>query len=217
MKQYLTIAALLLTIAVFSQNKTIEDTNCLAAVNLKYNILDSNAVKAIEYPLTNSEYDNILSYVSKGHTYVCYCIGDKNSWTRIEVPFTEATNDFSTVFPASNQGSKLFIKGTVGKSEIHGRSEYRVHNYKMLIINIDKDPIRIFEANYACDATVIPFDGADKSAYSSKKYERKIDLTDYGLIISTPAQNETPSDGCKISAIDDGTYLFDGVELKKKK
>ena len=217
MKLHISIISLLFATVVFSQNKIAEDTNCLAVVKLKYKILDSNAIKAIEFSMINIEYINILSYISKEHTYVAYYNGDKNKWISFQVPFTEVTNDFEFVYPASNKGNLLIVKGMKTKSEIRGRSEYRVHNNKMLIINIDKEPTLIFEATYGCDAAVIPSDGANKANYSYDKYERKMNLTDFGLIISTPVNNGTPPEGCKISDIADGTYLFDGVELKKKK
>lgn len=216
MKQLLTIFFLLLIIVVFSQTTIAEDTNCLAVVKLKYQILDFNTVKAIEFTLTNSKYNNIISYKSKEHVLIAYYTSDKNKWMCFEVPFSEETNDFEFFCPASNKGNLLVIKGVMSQSEYHGRSEHRTHNNIVLVINIDNEPTLVFKAIYGCDEAEIPYDGAKEIEYSFHTYQRKINVTHTEITISSPDNKVPFSETCRLSDITDGTYIFEGMGLRNE-
>jgi len=215
MKKFVIIFILVLTNTLFGQEINKADSNSLATVKLKYQILDSNTVKLIAFQLTNSKYTNILSYKSKGQVRLAYFTTDKDRWTSIALPFSEETNDFSFINLGSKESSALVVKGMVTKSEKRGRSEHRSHTYVMLIININSAPIQIFKVNYGCDETEIPYDGANKNNYNYNKYERKIEVTDKELILSSPDKKAYSFENCNITEIPDGTYTYDGVKYKR--
>ncbi len=216
MKKLFTLLIIILATAASGQNSNPVDTNCLAIVNLKFEKLDSNAVKSIGFTLLNSKYLNILSYIKKGHIRLAYYTKDKNNWTSIELPFSEVTNDFGFIYSSDSSASGIIVKGNIGKSENRGRSEFRTHTYVMVIINIRSTPTQILKINYGCDEAQIAFDGARDQASFFHKYERKIEVTEKGVIISTPERKLFSFKGSILSDIPDGTYIFDGPGLKKE-
>ena len=213
MKNLLTILTLVLSITVLGQSSGLKKVDCLEIIKLKFQFLDSNVVKAIEYPLTNSKFQNILSYSSKNHIRLAYFTTNRNKWISFELPFSEETNDFK--FINIEGKSKLIVKGMVGNSENRGRSVHKTNKYMMLILNIDKEPTQILKVIYGCDEAEIANDGAKNAPSYFHKYERKIEVNENGLIITTPDKKEYSFEGCVLSEIEDGTYIFEGTGIKK--
>ncbi|HOY31178.1 MAG TPA: hypothetical protein PKW80_04800 [Bacteroidales bacterium] len=217
MRILITFVILAFVTAVSGQVSNPDDTTGLSVVKLKYRVLDSNTVRNISYPLTNSKYSNILSYSDKGKIRLAYFTNDKNKWTSIALPFSEVTNDFKLISPASGSETLLMVRGIKNSTENHGRSVHRTNNYSMLIIKADGAPVQIFKVSYGCDETEIPNDGENESVYDYQSYKRTIEVTEKGITITSPDHVMSIPCSCPLTAIKDGTYIFTGVGVQKEK
>ncbi len=202
---------LYLTSPVNSQNKQNADTNIFEVKALNYQWLDSSAVHSAGFTLTNSKYNNIFTYSAGKKIKLAYSVAGSEKWVSIDLPFTELTNDFS-YFQAD---SLLMVKGTRSRSEIQGRTTFRLQELVILFIRTGREPLQVFSTVYGCSSSLIPNDGENKDLYQYHISQKKIVYTDRLLSIGITDNNST-AEYCELSSAFDGDYIYDGFIFRKK-
>jgi hypothetical protein len=214
MKTTITLLILILVTPVFGQDTDFDQADSLARIEFSYETLDSNAVRLLNKKIninTRSFFDYYSG--SSSRTRLAYCTNNKNKWTSILLPFENVTlTEFKQINIDKKGLAELEIKGASQDYGSGGGTGIRW----LIIINIDSVPTQILKIFYGCWDESFGDRENNGQGHYYKEYERKITVSENGIIISPLNKKKYPFEECGLTEIPSGTYILNGGEIRKK-
>ena len=212
MKTIIALLILAWTTAAYGQHKNRGVADSLEALKMEYETLDFAAIKA-HNPLINVHFRNVVTYQDKaGKIRLAYYTTDKNKWISVSMPFSERTNDFNLVNIDGKGQPELIVRGEYRKYGSGGGTGEK----QMLILNIDGDPVQIFNVFYGCWEESFGDRENNGAGGYYNKYERAIAVSEKGILISPLEKRKYPESGCDLTEIPAGNYVYENGQIKKK-
>ena len=127
---------------VFGQNEEFLQADSLAIIQLKFNTLDSNGIKAMK-PV-KCPIKSIVFFGSQDGINIGYYTSDSNKWTTFLSPFTRFPFEVDTINLDRKGYYEIVTRGDIAEYGSGGGTNIS----SMVIINIDSIPTQLFEVNY---------------------------------------------------------------------